>query len=135
MTSWATTSVSVSVSKRTPLRLELRLQLAEILDDAVVDDGEPVGRVRVGVGLVRLAVGRPAGVADADGARERRLGELDLEVAQLALGAPALQPPVLQRGDAGGIVAAVFEPLQRLDDLRRDRRLAEDADDAAHAAI
>ena len=41
---------------------------------------------------------------------------------------------MLQRGDAGGIVAAVFESLQRLDDPPRDRARAQDADDAAHDA-
>ncbi len=45
---------------------ELLAQRLEVLDDAVVDDGEPARRVRMGVRLGRLAVGRPAGVADAD---------------------------------------------------------------------
>ena len=46
-------------------------QLAEILDDAVMHDRDAVGGVRMGVALGRLAVGRPAGVADADLAGER----------------------------------------------------------------
>jgi hypothetical protein len=40
-------------------------------------------------------------VADADRARERRGGELGLEVLKLALGAPALKLPVLKRRNAG----------------------------------
>ena len=49
----------------------------------------PVG-VRVGVALGRTAVRRPAGVADADrAARAARCVEARLEIAQLALGAPA----------------------------------------------
>ena len=36
--------------------------------------------------------------------------EQRLEIAQLALGAAALQPAVLQRGHAGGIIAAIFQP-------------------------
>jgi hypothetical protein len=40
-------------------------QFAEILDDAVVDHGDVVGRMRMRVVLGRPAVGRPAGVADA----------------------------------------------------------------------
>src|SRR5215212_7968261 len=88
----------------------------------------------MGVHLVRAAVGRPAGVADADRAGQRRLRELDLEVAELALGAPALEPTaVLERRDAGRIIAAVFEPLQRVDDLQRDGRLAQYSDDPTHA--
>ena len=51
------------------LGLQLAAQLDEILDDAVVHDGELFGGVRMGVVLGRPAVGRPAGVADADGSR------------------------------------------------------------------
>ena len=40
--------------------------------------------------------------------------------------------PRFERGDAGGIVAAVFEPLERIDELARDRLTAENSDDAAH---
>ena len=118
--------------ERDPVGLQLGLQLAVVLDDAVVDDREPVGGVRMGVGLVRLAVRRPARVADADRAGQRRLRQLELEVAQLAFGAPALEAPVLQGGDARRVVAAVLEALQRVDDLHRHRLVSEDADDSAH---
>ena len=83
-----------------------------------------LGGVRMGVDLGRRAVGRPAGVADADAAGERRAAELVLEVAELALGAAAREVAVLQRRDAGRIVAAVFQPLQRIDQQRRHRRRA-----------
>ena len=88
--------------------------------------------MRVGVGLGRLAVGRPAGMADAGLAEQRRRFEPRLEIAQLAFRAPAPELAVLDRGDARGIVAAIFEPLQRVDELARDRALAEDANNAAH---
>ncbi len=114
--------------------LQLGAQLGEILDDAVVDDGDAVGRVRMGVDLVRTAVGRPAGVADADGARERLLGKPDLEVAELTLGAAAGKAAGLERRYARRIVAAVFQALQSIDHARRDRRLTEDSDDSAHEA-
>ena len=58
--------------------------------------------------------------------------ELGLQVAQLAFGAAAVEPAVLEGRHAGGIVAAVFKPLERFDDLRRDRRRADNADDSAH---
>ena len=45
---------------------QLAAQRLEILDDAVMDDGDPVGRDRMGIGLGRQAMGRPVGVADAD---------------------------------------------------------------------
>jgi hypothetical protein len=81
------------------------------------------------------AVGRPAGVADADGAGQRRLNQLQLQVDELALRPPPLQPPRFQGGDAGRIVAAVFQPLQRVHHLAGDRVLAQDPDNAAHGMI
>src|SRR6185312_5799989 len=86
--------------------------------------------VRMGVVLGRPAVGGPAGVADADGAAKRLVAQPALEVFQFALGAAAGEHAALERRYARGIVAAIFEALERRDELRR-RRLA--ADDAAHA--
>jgi hypothetical protein len=62
--------LGVGLGLEADLRLfELPLQLAKVLDDAVVDHGQPFRGVRVRVGLVGLAVGGPTGVADPDGAR------------------------------------------------------------------
>jgi hypothetical protein len=83
--------------------------------------GEPVGGVGMRVALGRSAVGRPPGMADADRARERLACEPPLEIAQLAFGAPPRELPAFQRGDAGGIVASVLEPLERVDEQARDR--------------
>src|SRR5262249_60001646 len=52
-------------------RAQFAAQLIEVLDDAVMDDGDAVGGVRMGVGFARAAVGGPAGVADADRACQR----------------------------------------------------------------
>ena len=98
---------------------QLRAQFAEILDDAVMDHRDAVIGVRVGVGLIRLAMRRPPRVADADRAVKRRGGELFLEIFQLAAGAHAREPPVFQGGDAGRVIAAIFEPPQA---PRRSRR-------------
>jgi hypothetical protein len=51
-----------------------------IFDDPVVDDGDAVGRVRVGVDFVRHAMGRPAGMADADRAGDGHLVQADGQV-------------------------------------------------------
>ena len=99
------------------LRGQLRLELAEILDDAVVHDRDLAVHVRVRVALRRAAVRRPARVADAGVPLERLLEEPALEVAQLALGAAALQVAVLDGGDAGRVIAAVLEPAQRIDEV------------------
>ena len=112
--------------------LELGAQIAEILDDAVVDDRKLRGRMRMGIGLVGLAMGRPAGVTDADQAFERFVRQADLEVLELALCTAAGELAGFQRRDAGGIIAAIFEPPQSLDDLHRDCFLAQNPDDAAH---
>ena len=56
--------------EREALGEQLVLQLGEVLDDAVVDEGElaVVAEVRVRVAVGRAAVRRPAGVADAGAA-------------------------------------------------------------------
>ena len=63
------------------LFLKLLAQFAEILDDAVMHDREPFGRVRVGVVLGGTAVGRPAGVPDAAGTGKRLTGQPLLKIA------------------------------------------------------
>jgi hypothetical protein len=77
-------------------------------------------------------MGGPAGVADADGAVERLGLEPVLQIDQLALGAAPRQRAALDGGDAGGIIAALFQPLQRIHDKRRDRRVTDDTHDSAH---
>ena len=64
---------------------QLAFQLLEILDNAVMDDGDPVGRDRMRVVLGRQAVRRPARVADADRAVHRLAFEPRGEVGELAL--------------------------------------------------
>ena len=84
------------------------------------------------IGLVRHAMGRPARVADADRAVQRLVLQPALEIDQLAFGAAAAKLAMLDGRDAGGIIAAIFEPLQRIDEERRDRRLADDSNNSAH---
>ena len=114
---------------------ELAPQGLEILDDAVVHDGDPVGRDRMGIGLGRQAMGRPAGMPDADHALHRLVVEPPGEVGELALGAAALDAAVDQGRDPGRIIAAVFEAAQPFDEPRRDRVLGDDSDDAAHQSL
>ena len=118
--------------KHRAVRDQLLLQLAEILDDAVMHDRNKVGRMRVGIGFGRLAVRGPAGMADAGRTAQRRSLQQLLEIAQLAFGAPPAELPVLDGGDARGIIAAIFEALQRVDELLGNRPFAQNANDAAH---
>ena len=70
----------------------------------------------------------PMPVSPSSGARF----QARFEIAQFAFGATAAELAVLDGGDAGGIVAAIFKPLQCVDELARDRSFAEDANNAAH---
>ena len=116
------------------LRGQKLAQFTEVLNDAVMDHGHAAGRVGVGVLLVGFAVGSPTGMADARLAGERVVHEKVGQVHQLADGPPPLQMAVVHGGDAGAVIAAIFEPPQRLDHAIRDRARADDADDAAHEA-
>ena len=64
-------------AKLDALGLQLGAQLAEVLDDAVLhhDHAAVAVGMRVGVALAGPAVRRPAGVADANLAGDRRLGQ------------------------------------------------------------
>ncbi len=77
-------------------------------------------------------VGRPAGVADPGLAGQRIVDQKVGEVDELAHGAPAVEPAVVHGRDPGGIVAAIFEPLQRLHEDRRDFMVPEHPDNTAH---
>ena len=80
---------------------QLGLELAEVLDDAVVHDRDLAVHVRMRVALGRAAMRRPARMPDAGVAVERLLQQPPFEIAQLAFGAAALQVAVLDGGDAG----------------------------------
>ncbi len=112
---------------------KLLAQCAEILDDAVVDDGEAGRGVRMGVGLGRLSMRRPAGMADAGRARQRGGCQPRLEVFQFSFGPAARKLAVFKRGDAGRVVASVFQALQRVDDGAGDRPRSKDANNSTHA--
>ena len=98
------------------------LELEIVFDDAVVHDDEGAGAVAVGVGVFfgGAAVGGPAGVADAVGAVEGRGLDGGFEVAELAGGAAEVEGVRVfggaADGDAGGVVAAVFEAAEAFND-------------------
>jgi hypothetical protein len=72
-------------------------------------------------------------VADAGMTGERFGFQSRFEVFQFAFGAAPREMVAFQRGDACGIVTAIFQPLERIHDLIRDRSASENADNAAHA--
>ena len=115
--------------------LKLGLQLAKILDDAVMHDCHVVGHMRVGVCFAWLAMGGPARMADAGIACQRLGRQQGFQVAQLALGTAPLDAMAIHSGDARGIVAAIFEALERIDQHFRDRPFPEDANNSAHRPL
>ena len=119
------------------LGLQLALDLAEVLDDAVVDHGElaAVHHVGVRVDVRGAAVGGPPGVPDPDrGLGQRIRLELADQVAELARLLAVLHVVIRDHGDPGGVVPAVLEPGQTTDDPVDRVVPSGDADDAAHAA-
>src|SRR6185503_1821032 len=91
------------------------------------------GLVRMRVALGRLAVRGPARVTDADATRDRSIVQRRLEIAELADRAPDRDRAFLEDRDAGGVVAAVLEPPQRVEDHLLGVLTATDvADDSAH---
>jgi hypothetical protein len=118
--------------ERAPVRQQLVAQRLEVLDDAIVDQRHLGGGVGVGVVCGRRAVGRPAGVGDADRAGRGIALQLAHQVGELALRAPPHQRAAIQRAYARAVIAAVFHSPQAVDQPIRDLFPPDDADNAAH---
>src|SRR5262249_26231276 len=103
-----------------------------VLDDAVVDEDDLAGAMRMRVLLRGPAVRRPARVADARRARERLLAEQRLQVVELADAAANLDVVVGEGGEARGVVAAVLELPEAAHDDGPCLTRADVADDPAH---
>src|SRR5207244_8950325 len=119
------------------LRLELRLELGGVLDDAVVnhEDLAVAVRVRVGVDVGRFAVRGPARVANAELACGHVRVELLDQGVDLGLGLGDAGPGrgailgQLEDGYARRVVATVFEPFEALHEDRRRFTAVAIADD------
>ena len=115
------------------LALQLLAQLAEILDDAVVHDRD-AGRWRAD-GRWSRSAGRASPSAYGRCRSCRASGSLVSRLSRLRSLPSArrrVEMAAFERRDAGGIIAAIFEPLERIDELHRDRLAPEDADNPAH---
>jgi hypothetical protein len=107
-------------------------QLLEVFDDAVMNNGNAIRDVRMRVGLVGAAVSGLAGMPDPNRASKWLTNKQRFEVSELTLGAPSPNMAVDQRGDTRGIIAAIFEALERFDEHWGYRLVADDADDPTH---
>src|SRR5690606_14965334 len=103
-----------------------------VLDDAVVHQGHAVAHVRVRVGLGHAAVGRPARVADAERGAEALGAGGALHLGHPAGAAHAADVAAVDDSDAGGVVAAVLESLEPLDEDWNHIAIRDRANDAAH---
>ena len=123
-------------AKDDPIGFEPGAQLSGILDDAVMDDGDPVLGIamRMGIAVARLAMRCPARMGDAGRALEARRQQL-FELAHPALAFGQTQLAAAGDRDPGRIVAAIFEPMQPFDQDRRRVAPADVTDDATHARV
>ena len=124
-------------NERVAVRAQPVLELHVVLDDPVVDQRQLAGAVRVwvGVGVVRTAVRRPAGVRDTR-MTNRRVAVAAEVVGQVAeLACPLLDEDVALLGehrDARGVIAAVLESAESLEQDRGGVARPHVPDDAAH---
>src|SRR5262249_54010727 len=118
-------------------RLQVGAQLAEVLDDPVVDHGYPVvvRAVWVCVAVGRAAMGGPAGMADPGGTLTqsgcRVLDQRLLQVGELA--GPLLgQQDAVDNSDAGRVVAAVLQATKAVEHDSQRRATTGVTHDATH---
>ncbi len=114
---------------------ELLLEREIVLDDAVVDHDDLAGAVAVRMGVLfgGTSVSGPARVADAVGAVHRLEADDLFEVAQLALGAADFEPfAVAGDRDARGVVSAILEPLEAIEDHGNHALFTDVSDDSTH---
>ena len=74
----------------------------------------------------------PAGVTDPDIASERLAIEPCFKRTQLAFGATTAEYAVVERGDTRGVIAAVLEAFQGIDQLLGNRLGSQNSDNPAH---
>ena len=117
-----------------PGGLQLFAELGEVLDDPVVDDEDAPAAVgvRVSVDVRRAAVGRPAGVPDAEMPVRHVLVQPGDQVVDLGLGLGDARARPFEDGHACRVIPAVLEALEAVHEDRRGLAVTEVADDPAH---
>ena len=118
--------------KNMALGLQFLPQRTEILDNPVMHHRDAGAGMGVRVVFGRAAMGGPAGMADADMALQGVVVQPRRQIFQLALRPHPLQMAIFQRRNARRIIAAIFETLERIDNLFRDGILAQYTDNSTH---
>jgi hypothetical protein len=88
-----------------------------VLDDAIVNDGQPTGTVGMGMGVAvgGDAMGRPSGMSDPQASLNRFVGQILLQPGDLALGLSDDQSLAVHDGKPRRVVSPVFEALEARD--------------------
>jgi hypothetical protein len=104
-----------------PTLEELFAEELVIFNNAIVDEMEAAGLVRVGVGVFTSyrAMGGPPGVADAGMAGDGKIGDLRGEVGDTAHGLAHVDAAGVEKSDPGGVVAAVFQAPEAVKQHRK----------------
>src|SRR5690348_1697030 len=99
------------------LGLERRAQRVRVLDDAVMDQGDLAVAIAVGMRIARRrgAVRGPARMCDAARAGDRRAVELGAQCRNPSRELVDHHTRAVLDGDPGGVVAAVLEPMQAVE--------------------
>jgi hypothetical protein len=121
-------------SKAMPLCCQRPAEFAVVLNDPVVDEGEPGPAVHVGmgVGLGRASMGRPTRVADPERPKGSCRSDQGLERGDFPSRLPHLEPGRGHCGDAGRVVTPIFEAVEARNQERNGVTMTGVSDDAAH---
>ena len=119
------------------LGLERAAQLFVVLDDAVVHHRDlqvgARGDVRVGIALIDAAVRRPAGVGDAGGGVGVLFLGAGVQLGHAAHGTDTVHVAFrVEQGQTGGVITAIFEFAQALDQDGDDIALCYGTNDSTH---
>ena len=124
--------------ERVAVGREALLELAVVLDDAVEDDRELVRGAageRVCVLLGDAAVRGPARVAEARRRGRAVRSGARLQIVEGADRADVVETRVLEERDAGGVVAAVLQALEAVEQERLALTRSDVSDDPAHGLV
>jgi hypothetical protein len=114
---------------------QLGAQRREVLDDAVVNDGDAMTEMRMRIALRRRPMGRPPGVADADCAGQRFFAELAIKIGELAFGPAAIEMPVMTVATPAESYPRYSSRLSASTSSGADLALTNYPDYAAHAFL
>ena len=105
-----------------------------VLDDAVMDDSQAIGDMRVGITLTGSAMGGPTGVGNAGFTGEVLFLGFGGQISHTTGGANADQAIPIENGNASGVITPVFQLTQAFEQYRNNRLTRYCNNNAAHEA-